>query len=188
MSELDVPEVEDVTTDVDTDIDTPEVKTVNEDEAKLFAKYWVDPDNATTDDLLRIIKRNEKAESKIVSEKKAKPEVRNDEEAPMTKFDFELEKFIDKNPDVAEYRDEIATIAKEKKLTLGQAKILVEADDKTIANRKKTTLSRISDWDTPEPNTYSKDYLAKLDPKNPKDREAYNRIMDKVEAWKATVK
>lgn len=38
MSELDVPEVEDVTTDVDTDIDTPEVKTVNEDEAKLFAK------------------------------------------------------------------------------------------------------------------------------------------------------
>ena len=79
-------------------------------------------------------------------------------------------------------------MAKEKKLTLAQAKILVEADDKTIEARKKTTLSRVTDGDSPEPNTYTKEYLAKLDPKNPKDKATYNRIMDKVEAWKATIK
>lgn len=179
MSELETT-VDDVTTDVETEIDTPETTEVESET----------PEEVTYEQALEWKKkaeRLEKAEKTLVEQKRKLKELESKSSLPadeqiMTKFDFELEKFIDKNPDVAEYRDEIAKIAKEKKLTLAQAKILVEADDKTIANRKKTTLSRVSDGDTPEPNTYSKDYLAKLDPRNPKDKETYNRIMDKVEA------
>lgn len=182
MSELE--QEVDETTNVE-EIATEEPK-VDWERARLLEKYKIDAENFTEDDLISTLKRIEKAESKIVSDKK-NSSISPDEEI-MTKFDFELEKFIEKNPDVAEYRDEIAKIAKEKKLTLAQARLIVEADDKTIANRKKTTLSRVTDGDTPEPNTYSKEYLAKLDPKNPKDKETYNRIMDKVEAGKATLK
>ncbi len=63
----------------------------------------------------------------------------------MTKFDFEVERFLDKNPDKAEYRNEIVKYAKEKKLTLAQASILVESEDKTIKNRQKISQSRVSD-------------------------------------------
>jgi len=94
--------------------------------------------------------RLEKAERTLVEQKRKLKEIEkspalSNEDAPMTRFDFELEKFIDKNPDIAEYRDELAKYAKEKKLTLAQAKILVESEDKTIKNRQKTTQSRVSD-------------------------------------------
>lgn len=140
--------------------------------------------------------RLEKAERTLVEQKRKLKEIEKSEksadlsndDAPLTRFDLEVEKFIDKNPEIAEYRDDLVKYAKEKKLTLAQAKILVESEDKTIKNRQKITQSRVSDWESPEQSSYTKDYLAKLDPKNPKERALYNRIMDKVEAWKAYIK
>lgn len=141
MSELDVPEVDEVPTDVETEIDTD---SSNEE---------TNPDEITVEQALEWKKkaeRLEKAEKTLVDQKRKLKELENrstsnNEDAPMTKFDFELEKFIDKNPEVSEYRDEIAKMAKEKKLTLAQAKILVESDDKTVSNRKKISQSRVSD-------------------------------------------
>jgi len=94
--------------------------------------------------------RLEKAERTLVEQKRKLKEIEkqpqtSNEDAPMTRFDFEVEKFIDKNPEIAEYRDELVKYAKEKKLTLAQAKILVESEDKTIKNRQKITQSRVSD-------------------------------------------
>jgi len=137
--------------------------------------------------------RLEKAEKTLVEQKRKLKEIEkqpqmSNEDVPMTRFDFEVEKFIDKNPEMAEYRDELVKYAKVNKLTLAQAKIQIESEDKTIKNRQKTTQSRVSDWESPEQSSYTKDYLAKLDPKNPKDRQLYNRIMDKIEAWKAYIK
>lgn len=139
--------------------------------------------------------RLEKAERTLVEQKRKLKEIEKTEktvdlsdDVPMTKFDFEVERFLDKNPDKAEYRNEIVKYAKEKKLTLAQASILVESEDKTIKNRQKISQSRVSDWESPEQSSYTKDYLAKLDPKNPKDRQLYNRIMDKIDAWKAYLK
>lgn len=137
--------------------------------------------------------RLEKAERTLVEQKRKLKEIEktektadlSDEDRPMTKFDFEVEKFIDKNPEIAEYRDDLVKYAKEKKLTLAQAKILVESEDKTIKSRQKLSQSRVSDWESPEQSSYTKADLAKLDPKNPKDRATYNRIMDKIDSWKA---
>jgi len=188
MSEVENEIVED-STDVDVEETNTEDTSSNSSEDEVFYR----------EDILEWKKkaeRLEKAERTLVEQKRKLKEIEktektadlSDEDRPMTRFDFEVEKFIDKNPDIAEYRDELVKYAKEKKLTLAQAKILVESEDKTIKNRQKTTQSRVSDWESPQQSSYTKDYLAKLDPKNPKDRQLYNRIMDKIEAWKAYIK
>lgn len=141
MSELDTELSEDLPA-MDVETDTPDDVDSSEPSDEITYEQAIE--------WKKKAERLEKAEKTLVEQKRklkeyeSKPQVSN-EEAPMTKFDFELEKFIDKNPDVAEYKDEIAKYAKDKKLTLAQAKILVESEDKTIANRKKMTLSRVSD-------------------------------------------
>lgn len=180
MSELDVPEVDDVTTDVETEDNTTDSSSeVSTQEDITYISF------EQAIEWKKKAERLEKAEKTLVDQKRKLKELENrstatSEDAPMTKFDFELEKFIDKNPEVSEYRDEIAKMAKEKKLTLAQAKILVESDDKTVSNRKKISQSRVSDWESPERNSYTKEQLAKM------DRVAYNRAMDRIDSGKAT--
>ncbi len=138
MSELDNETVEDTT-----DVDIEETETEDSSSAS--------SDEITYEQAMEWKKkadRLEKAERTLVEQKRKLKDLESNpksDDAPMTKFDFELEKFIDKNPEVSEYRDEIAKMAKEKKLTLAQAKILVESDDKTVLNRKKISQSRVSD-------------------------------------------
>lgn len=173
MSELDNETVEDTT-----DVDIEETETEDSSSAS--------SDEITYEQAMEWKKkadRLEKAERTLVEQKRKLKDLESNpksDDAPMTKFDFELEKFIDKNPEVSEYRDEIAKMAKEKKLTLAQAKILVESDDKTVLNRKKISQSRVSDWETPEKSSYTKEQLAKM------DRKAFNYAMDRIDAGKAT--
>jgi hypothetical protein len=132
MSELNDETVEDTT-----DVEVEETETTSDDITYEQAMEWK-----------KKADRLEKAEKTLVDQKRKLKELESNpksDDAPMTKFDFELEKFIDKNPEVSEYRDEIAKMAKEKKLTLAQAKILVENDDSTVLNRKKISQSRVSD-------------------------------------------
>jgi len=167
MSELNDETVEDTT-----DVEVEETETTSDDITYEQAMEWK-----------KKADRLEKAEKTLVDQKRKLKELESNpksDDAPMTKFDFELEKFIDKNPEVSEYRDEIAKMAKEKKLTLAQAKILVENDDSTVLNRKKISQSRVSDWESPEKSSYTKEQLAKM------DRRAYNYAMDRIDAGKAT--
>ena len=132
MSELNDETVEDTT-----DVEVEETETTSDDITYEQAMEWK-----------KKADRLEKAEKTLVDQKRKLKELESNpksDDAPMTKFDFELEKFIDKNPEVSEYRDEIAKMAKEKKLTLAQAKILIENDDTTVSNRKKISQSRVSD-------------------------------------------
>lgn len=104
MAEVNDEVIDDVT-DVTDDNDTTGL---DDDTAKLFSKYGIDPDNADTNDLLRVIQRAEKAESRIVKDKKAEKVAPKSESSDvMTKADYAIEKFLDKNPELSEYTKEL---------------------------------------------------------------------------------
>lgn len=162
------------TTDVVEWNDTPD-----DGNAKLFAKYGIDPDNATTDDLLKIIQRAEKAEKRIVADKKATPKTESD---VMTKADYAMEKFLDKNPELSEYKSEIEKYTKTG-LSLEDAKTLVLNSDKAKQNRDKTNSLGLSDWEpTFTKTSISKDELGKL------SQSEYNKVMWDIESWKVKLK
>lgn len=88
--------------------------------------------------------RARKAEAKIVDMKKSvtpKEEEPNEEkpQEAMTKDQLEAfyaeKKFFENNPDMMEYKDKITEYTS-KGIDFEKAKLLVEADDETIRNRK----------------------------------------------------
>lgn len=54
-----------------------------------------------------------------------------------------MDRFIDKNPDLAEYREELVKYQKIG-IPLEKAKLLIEADDTTIANREKASKAKLT--------------------------------------------
>ena len=130
-------EVIDDVTDVTEDI------TPDDGNAKLFAKYGIDPDNADTNDLLRVIQRAEKAEKRIVADKKATPKSETPSDI-MTKAEYAMEKFLDKNPELSEYKSEIEKYTKIG-LTFEEAKVQVLNSDKAKQNRDKINSLGLSD-------------------------------------------
>lgn len=137
MSELDNETVE----------DTPEVD-IEETETEDSSSDSTDITYEQAMEWKKKADRLEKAEKTLVDHKRKLKELEsnpNNEDAPMTKFDFEIEKFIEKNPEMADFRNELTKYAKVNKLTLAQAKIQIESDDKTIKNRQKISQSRVSD-------------------------------------------
>lgn len=113
-----------------------------------------------------------KAEAKIVELKKstATPE-KPKEEAPAetTGFDeqaferkYEEKKFFEANPDMVEYKDKITEYTS-KGINFAKAKILVEADDETIKNRKVASQTNFTSWDVPQAQaSYTQEQVAQM--------------------------
>jgi len=109
----------------DVDINEEDIQpSYSEEDLKIFSKLWIDPDNATTEDLIRVAKRAAKAEEKIVSVKKEIPKKIE------TSIDTELRFFFLENPELKDNREWIIEILKQPKykdLTPKEANILYEA-------------------------------------------------------------
>jgi hypothetical protein len=123
-----IDDVTDVTEDNDTTDDTP---------VKL-----------TEDDYFREKARREKAEKTLVEQKRKLKELEgksSESNDIMTKADYAMEKFLDKNPELSEYRSELSEYSTKKGLSLEEAKTLVLNSDKAKQNRDKTNSLGLSD-------------------------------------------
>ena len=123
--------VDDVTTDVDTDIDTTDDT----------------PATLTEDDYFREKARREKAEKTLVEQKRKLKELESkssESSDVMTKADYAMERFLEKNPELAEYKDELSKY-QAKGLSLEEAKTLTLSSDKARANREKVNSLGLSD-------------------------------------------
>lgn len=151
--------------EMDTDTNQEGETQGNDERAKLFAKYKVDPSNFSEEDLLKTLKRIEKAENLTVSQKKLLKEKEKSWENQseyITKADLALERFLDKNPDLSEYRDEFAKYQK-LWLSLEKAKILIENEDTSKKNREKLGKMSVTDGESDiRKRSYTKDELASL--------------------------
>jgi hypothetical protein len=137
---IDIDTTNDITYDITDD-------TTNE-KARLLGKYGVDIDNFDEDALLKTLKRIEKAESLTVAQKRKLKELESkSSDTPsdiMTKAEYAMEKFLEKNPELSEYTKELSEYAK-KGLSLEDAKVLVMNSDKAKQNRDKTNSLGLSD-------------------------------------------
>lgn len=123
--------VDEVTTDVDTDIDT-----TDDTGAEL-----------TVDDYNKEKARREKAEKALVELKRKAKELEgksSESSDVMTKADYAIEKFTDKNPELSDYTDELKAYQK-KGLSLDEAKTLILNSDKARVNREKVNSLGLSD-------------------------------------------
>lgn len=147
------------------------------------------PVKLTEDDYFREKARREKAEKTLVEQKRRLKELEGkSSETPsdiMTKADYAMEKFLDKNPELSEYTKELSEYTK-KGLSLEDAKTLVLNSDKAKQNREKTNSLGLSDW---EPSAGTKTYTEKdLAELWKKDIEAYKRVRADIDSWKAKYK
>lgn len=134
-----------------------------------------------------------KAEAKIVELKKTtatpKEEPKEEVKTETTGFDEntykklrEEEKFFESNPDMVEYKDKL-----KEKVAKGyswkDAKLSVENDDETIANRKAASQMNFTGWEPASTKTtYSMADISKMTPE--KRVEVYKLKA----AWKVDVK
>jgi type II secretory pathway component PulF len=161
--------VDDVTTDVETEIDTT-------DET---------PERLTEDDYFREKARREKAEKALVEQKRRLKELESkSSDTPsdvMTKAEYAMEKFLDKNPELSEYTKELSEYTK-KGLSLEDAKTLVLNSDKAKQNREKTNSLGLSDWEaSSRKSSYTMSELDKLASKDPQE---YYRVRNEMDAGK----
>lgn len=157
-----------------------------DEKSRLLWKYGVDIDTFDEDALLKTLKRIEKAESLTVAQKKKLKELESkSSDTPsdiMTKADYAMEKFLDKNPELSEYTKELSEYTK-KGLSLEDAKTLVLNSDKAKQNREKTNSLGLSDWEPSFNRTsISKDELSKL------SQSEYNKVMADVDSGKVKLK
>ncbi len=119
-----------------------------------------------------------KAEAKIVEMKKTatQPEpVKEVTPEPVQSFDddafekkYAEKKFFESNPDMVEYKDKLTEYTSTG-LSYEKAKILVETDDATIANRKVASQTNFTSWDVPQAwqTTYTMEEFAEIWRQNP---------------------
>ena len=125
--------------------------------------------------------RLDKAEKKLVELKKLIKEKPQETWDYITKDELEIEKFITRNPELEEYKEDLNKY-KKLWLSLEKAKLLIENDDKTIENRKKTNSMNLTNWEESSKTTYNKSDLENM------TQSEYNKIMALKEAWKIIIK
>lgn len=170
--------------------ETPETSQVEENEeleTPETEEKEVSDNDLTVDDFHREKTRRTKAEKSLVEAKrrikeleKAQSEKR--ESDVMTKAEYALEKFLTKNPELEEHREELEKYTK-RGFTLDEAKILVLNADKTIQNRKKLESMSITDGDgKPTKNTVTRAELEKM------SQSEYNTARKLMEEGKLRVR
>ena len=147
----------------------------------------------TVEDYQKEKARREKAEKTLVELKK---QLKEKEKAPWTslseedlELSYELRDFVKTNPEYKDYKAELTDYAKtfyskweSMEASIRKAKALVENDDKTIENRKKTQAMNITDWETAWKSVYTYDELEKM------SQSEYNKLKDLQLKWKVSFK
>lgn len=174
MAELELDTTDDVVDDVETSYeDYTEDYTEDSTETVL-----------TVDDYKKEKARREKAEKTLVELKK---QLKNKEATPTNTLTEEklalreeLTEFLADNKDLKEYKSELLKY-REQWFTMKQAVALVENDDKTIENRRKSTIN-ISEWESTWKTVYSYDELEKM------SQSEYNKIKALQLKWQVKFK
>lgn len=163
--------------EIENEVDNDDNEIVSTDD------YDTDTDDTelTVDDYNREKARREKAEKTLVELKKQLKEQPKTTWEYITKDELEIEKFITKNPDLEQYKEDLNKY-KKMWISLEKAKLLIENDDKTIENRKKTNSMNITEWETTWKTTYDYKELAKM------SQTEYNKIKDLEAKWKVVIK
>lgn len=147
----------------------------------------------TVEDYNREKARREKAEKTLVELKK---QLKNKETTPtntITEEELvlreEISEFLSENKDLKEYKADLMKYAKKMladwdsmKTAIRKAKALVENDDKTIENRRKTNSLNISEWENTWKTVYSYDELEKM------TQAEYNKIKALQLKWQVKFK
>lgn len=170
MAEFENEVTDDVTDDVKTSY---EDETIEDNETEL-----------TVEDYQKEKARREKAEKALVDLKKqlkSKPETKEIISEQDLDMRDEIRDFVKENPEFKDYKDDIVKHRKNW-YTLKQAVAIVENDDKTIENRKKTNSLNIADWESSWKTTYTYDELEKM------SQSEYNKVKDLQLKWKVKFK
>ena len=147
----------------------------------------------TVEDYNKEKARREKAEKTLVELKK---QLKNKETTPtntITEEELvlreEISEFLSENKDLKEYKADLMKYAKKMladwdsmKTAIRKAKALVENDDKTIENRRKTNSLNISEWESTWKTVYSYDELEKM------TQAEYNKIKALQLKWQVKFK
>lgn len=165
-----------------TDDVTDDVETSYEDDTQDTQEELED---ITYEQAMEYKKRLAKAEKKLVELKrqnKSKPETKTE---AITEQDIALREevadFLLENKDLKEYKSEILKYRKQG-FTIKQAVALVENDDVTIENRRKTQSMNITSWESWwKKDTYTQEEISKM----PLEKRA--EIYSKVQSWKIKV-
>ena len=175
MAELDLDTTDDVVDDVETSYeDYTEDYTEDSTETEL-----------TVEDYKKEKARREKAEKTLVELKK---QLKNKETTPTNTLTEEklalreeLTEFLADNKDLKEYKSELLKY-REQWFTMKQAVALVENDDKTIENRRKSTIN-ISEWSWEKVDIRTMT-MAELWNKS---QDEFNRLIALRDSWKLKI-
>jgi len=141
------------------------------DDVETSYEEYTDNDSPTYEDYVKVKERLAKAEKSLVDYKK---------KAKTNTSEWEIIRFLDKNPEYEWNETEIKNYLK-KWLSLNEIKKLVEPD-KTWENRQKTQTTSISAGESWWSQTKSS--VAELEKLPQKE---YERVMDLVDNWKAVI-
>lgn len=169
-------EFEDTTDDVVNDVETSyEDDTEDSTETEL-----------TVDDYKKEKARREKAEKTLVELKK---QLKNKEATPTNALTEEklalreeLTEFLSERKDLKEYKSELLKY-REQWFTIKQAVALVENDDKTIENRRKTQSMNISEWSWEKVDIRT---ITMAELWN-KSQDEFNRLIALRDSWKLKI-
>lgn len=131
-----------------------------------------------------------KAEKALVEYKKKAKELEAKSETPsdvMTKADYAMERFLEKNPELADYTKELTDYTK-KGLSLDEAKVLVKSLDKTTANREKLVKARVSDGEANVTSLKSEYTRAEVDRMAESDPAQFAKVADMLQSGKARLR
>lgn len=142
-------------------------------------------ENISADDYHREKNHRIKAEKRLVELKKELKELKEqkqNQEGIMTKAEYAMEKFMDKNPELSEYREDFEKFVK-KGNSLEEAKILVLNSDKSIENRQKLESMSITDGDgNPTKSTITRKELEAM------SQEEYNKTRELMKSGKIKIR
>ena len=147
----------------------------------------------TVEDYQKEKARREKAEKTLVELKKQLKNKETTSTNTITEEELvlrdEISEFLSENKDLKEYKADLMKYAKKMladwdsmKTAIRKAKALVENDDKTIENRRKTNSMNISEWESTWKTVYSYDELEKM------TQAEYNKIKALQLKWQVKFK